>query len=39
MDDIERIIKKDINTVLGKLKQNKNKSTYVYNLIDLSLFG
>lgn len=37
MDDIERIIKKDINTVLGKLKQNKNKSTYVYNLIDLSL--
>lgn len=35
MDDIERIIKKDINTVLGKLKQNKNKSTYVYNLIDL----
>lgn len=37
MDDIERIIKKDINTVLGKLKQNKNKSTYAYNLIDLSL--
>ncbi len=37
MDDIERIIKKDINTVLGKLKQNKNKSTYVYNLIDLIL--
>lgn len=37
MDDIERIIKKDVNTVLGKLKQNKNKSTYVYNLIDLIL--
>lgn len=39
MDDIERIIKKDINTVLGKLKQNKNKSTYVYNLIDLSFLN
>lgn len=36
MDVLEKNIKTDLNNILNKLRKNKSKSTYIYNLMDLS---